>query len=74
MLVRNQKTRCFLTEEEGWTPERSLARDFGRTQAAISFIVAGKLEGIEVLLDFGEACYDVCLPVSPPPPPAREVL
>ena len=73
VFLRNRATRLYLCGADGWSWDRTLARDFRQSGDAFEFVSHKRWADMEAVLAFDEAQYDLCLAVtlrtaiSPPP-------
>ncbi len=62
-LLRHTITKQYLRNEDEWTAERSVARNFVTGPQAILFALEKRLANVEVVLAFDNPQYDISLPV-----------
>jgi len=73
-LIRHLKTGLFYAGDQSWTAKRENAWDFLTTFRALTFAGDNHLRGVEVVLTFGEAKYDLALSPEPKQRRREELL
>ena len=65
-LIRDKRTKKFLTKEGTWTTDASAAEDFGNISSVIRAEQKHNLNGVELLMVMEEkpSSYDVVLPLG----------
>jgi hypothetical protein len=63
VLLRDASTGLYLIQPDGWTAESERAQSFRHSAEAMDCARDLGVERGEVILDFEESCYSVCLPL-----------
>ncbi len=63
LLLRHIQTRRYYAGEEQWTESATDALDFQAPDTALDFVSQEGLEGMEVVLDFGDPTFAVPLKI-----------
>ena len=65
-LIRDKRTKRFLTKEGSWTTDVSAAQDFATVRAVIAAKEKFNLTGVELLLLMEEkpSSYDIVIPIQ----------
>jgi hypothetical protein len=63
LLLRHAPTGLFYAGPEQWTGTTTEALDFQAPDLALDFVSESRLEQMEVILDFGEAGFEVPLKI-----------
>ncbi len=63
-LVQSKETQLFLGQDQDWTQERSQAKDFGSAAEALDYCLKNQIRQIRIVLDFGNAEYDLSFDVK----------
>ncbi len=66
VLLLNTKTGLYYQSQDSWTGDSETAKDFGGSINAAVFAQEHSLDNTEIYLDFGDAEYNVQLPVPAP--------
>ena len=71
IFLQDQKTKMLLGEDNQWTGDDTVARDFKYTLHAVCHALDNQLAGAQVLIRFrGTDLQDVIVPISYTPPAA----
>jgi hypothetical protein len=61
VVLQQIATKLYFQAEGKWTLDPGEARDFGSSLKAIDYCLDQKMSGVEVVLKFSEAKYDIRL-------------
>jgi len=64
LLLRHTPSGLFYAGPDQWTETRTEAVDFRAPDVALDFVSESQLKQIEVVLDFGEAGFEVPLKIA----------
>lgn len=64
VLLCDRRTGAYLLSPDAWTTQLQCAHDFVRVADALRFAYQWRLNGVEVLLAFEQAEYNVRVPVE----------
>ncbi len=61
VLIQHLTTRHYLREDDSWTGEKSLAKDFGTSISALDHCHKKKLKEVDIVMDFEDLHYNLSL-------------
>jgi hypothetical protein len=64
VLLRDVDSGEYLATQGKWAPEARMARDFGSTPAALQQALGNQRGPLEIVLSFGDPCYDIAMRVN----------
>lgn len=68
ILLQRSESGLYYEDIDAWTTDRSVAKDFVSSTAAMDFCAANKLTGVQIVLRFDEEKREIVLPAILPQP------